>query len=100
MPLSIGMVDVPASQGCAGGHAGCASWRTGGRPSSISAVEQQLTALVSSDAAAAAKPAGAVSPAARTSQEPAASSTMYIELDHLPEPDYNALLQSMALLRR
>lgn len=100
MPLSIGMVDVclqakDVLAAMLAAHRGAPAVD----PSSISAVEQQLTALVSSDAAAAAKPAGAaVSPAARTSQEPAASSTMYIELDHLPEPDYNALLQSMALL--
>ena len=66
-------------------------------PSSVRAVEQQLTALVNKDAAVPA-PAVPIVPAVPASHQPASSSTMYVELDHLPDTDYDALLQSMALL--
>jgi two-component system chemotaxis sensor kinase CheA len=98
MPLSTAMVDVclqakDVLAAMLAAHRGAAPVD----PASVRAAEQQLTALVSQDAAVFA-PAASIVPAVRASTQPAASSTMYIELDHLPEPDYKALLQSMALL--
>nr|WP_218645162.1 chemotaxis protein CheW [Aquitalea sp. LB_tupeE] len=95
MSLSIGMVDV-----CLQAKDVLAAMLAAHRgappvdPTAVSAVEQQLTMLVSSDTAAVRPVDAAVVPAVGA----IASSTMYIEMDHLPQTDYSALLQSMALL--
>ena len=67
-------------------------------PSAIVAVEQQLTTLVSNDALTAASAGSAGTSAASAKPPSVTSSTMYIELDPLPDPDYKALLQSLAML--